>query len=118
MIIKDNDYKLCSFIHCVKSMLKNEIGLNFKFEFLIDLLEDDMKYEYLEFDYDPNNSSMDTSPREHVFDLLSQKLLGHPWPSYKDKLDVDLFEKNLKEASKTYLVLQHLNNYINNCEKT
>lgn len=57
-----------------------------------------MEDEYFNLDYDPNEVGLDTCVRERVYNIISEYFLGTPWPTYSERVDMDLFWINLDKS--------------------
>ncbi len=84
----DGAARRCNFIWCAHNMMKEYAGIDIPAAKLDKIIGDKMDSEWQEYDYDPNDYSMDTSPREEVFDIIAEYYLGHPWPMYMDNADM------------------------------
>lgn len=92
------EYRRCAFAHSASIMVFEYANLDIDPERMSVIIGDKMDEEVSEYLYDPNDGYMDTCVRDQVFDFVSEFYLGHPWPRYRDHMDAELFDTNLRQA--------------------
>lgn len=89
-----------NFVASAVLLVKEQIDIDITFEKMDAIVGDAMEDEWgnPNYEYTEASASMDTAPREEIFDLVSMFYLGKYWPCYGDKVDFDQFLSDLKQA--------------------
>lgn len=102
MIKYDDAAKRCNFVWNATNYFKGN-GYPVSAVLMDKIIADNMDDEWQEYDYDPNDFSLDTCVADRVANLISFHFFGHPWPTYAmDEEARDRFHGNLMKELEKY----------------
>lgn len=86
-----------NFVASAVLAIEQYTGISLPFEKVDEIVGNKMEYEWGDpnFEYKQVSSSMDTSPREEVMELLALHYIGRNWPCYMDHVDMKGFSTEL-----------------------
>ena len=73
------------------------LGIKLSLEKMTQVIGNYMDYEWKSFAYGDPNPYMDTSPREHIAELIANHYLGRSWPCYGENVNMEEFFTELEE---------------------